>query len=264
MISGSRPKQDLTIALIQFDPIWESPRKNFPRIEQAIGSVDVQTTDLIVLPEMCTTGFTMNSVEMGKYSKSSVQFFQDISRRLNISIACSIIFQDQGAHFNRFFAFSPLELPYTYDKRHLFSYAKEDKHYQRGESRGVFKVNGWSIFPFVCYDIRFPVWLRNNKDYDVILGVANFPEIRIDAWTTLLKARAIENLSYSVGVNRIGNDPNVRYNGRSMVYDPLGKELVAMGADDKIKSVTLSYSKLQEIRGELKFQLDADDFEIKH
>ena len=135
-----------------------------------------------------------------------------------------MIIEEYGQYFNRFFTFFPTATSYTYDKRHLFTFANEHNHYSRGTERGVFEVNGWRFFPFICYDVRFPVWLRNNQNYDAILGVANFPETRIDAWTTLLKARAIENLSYAIGVNRIGSDPNVKYNGRSVVYDPLGRD----------------------------------------
>lgn len=229
----------------------------------------VRETDIVILPEMFSTGFTMASVEMAEtMSGPTVAWMKDTAERMNIALCGSVIIEEDGHYYNRLIWASPGEDIAYYDKRHLFRMANEHEFYSAGNESLIVEHKGWKIKPLVCYDLRFPVWTRNtgNSDglcYDILIYVANWPESRIGAWDSLLRARAVENLCYTVGVNRYGKDgKDVYYNGHSAVYDFKGREQVMMTAENEVRSIQLSYDQLMKFREDFPAQLDADIFSI--
>ena len=258
-------QNELNIVAIQAKLTWENPAVNLLFFEQKIAQLD-SDTDLIVLPEMFSTGFTMQPASIAQTMKGSTVLWMIATARVNnVAIVASIVVQENNQYFNRAIFVHPNGLIDTYDKRHLFSLAGEDILYTSGIKRLIVHFKGWRICPLICYDLRFPVWSRNTNNYDLLLFMANWPIARIYAWDTLLKARAIENMSYCIGVNRIGEDANgYQYNGHTTAYDFLGKEIARTteGKEDLLQCV-ISKTLQEETRKKLSFLNDKDSFKIQ-
>jgi predicted amidohydrolase len=220
--------------------------------------------EVVVLPEMFATGFSMKPELMAEtMNGSSVAWMKRMAAQYRCIITGSLMIEEEGKYYNRLVWMQPDGICGHYDKRHLFAFAGEDQHYTNGSKRFIASVKGWKICLMVCYDLRFPVWLRNqNEEYDVLIVVANWPERRSLAWRTLLQARAIENQSYTVGVNRVGDDIHVHYNGDSSVFAPLGETIWQQSNDACVHTVTLNKEALQQVRNDLPFLKDADRFVI--
>lgn len=258
---------DLKITIIQSDLHWEDKEKNLEMFSQKIASIS-EATDLIVLPEMFTTGFSMRPELFAEtMSGNTVNWMKEKANEKKCVITGSFICEDNGKHFNRLVWMNADGSYSVYDKRHLFRMGDEDNHYGHGEKRLIVDLKGWKICPLICYDLRFPVWARNTKahQYDVLIYVANWPERRAHPWKSLLIARAIENQSCVVGVNRIGNDGNdIYHSGDSIVLNAKGEPVSkTKSKEESIETVILSYSELMEFRKMFPVMLDADDFEIK-
>lgn len=259
----------LSITTIQSNLIWEEKSANLHMLEQKINSIE-EKTEIVVLPEMFSTGFSMKPELLAETMEGeTMQWMQRVSRENGIVLTGSIIIEDGGKFFNRLIWMLPNGGYGQYDKRHLFAYAEEDKHYNAGNKRLIASVKGWKINLQVCYDLRFPVWARqqvtkNEPEYDVLMYVANWPERRSHAWKTLLCARAIENQCYVVGVNRVGTDANnIYHSGNSLVIDPLGQVLYHMADEEDVFTITLQKEKLEEVREKFPFWKDADYFNIE-
>lgn len=252
----------LNIALIQTDLYWEDPVSNRKMFEEKIESIS-DDVDLIVLPEMFTTGFTMKPEKiLLSESKGTLDWMKKTAQQQKKALVGSIIFQENGKFYNRLFFVSPDGTVEAYDKKHTFTLAGEDKVYEAGKEKLIFEYKGFRICPMICYDLRFPVWSRNAEDYDVLIYVANWPKKRINAWDTLLKARAIENMAYCIGVNRIGMDGvDFEYNGHSAVYDVLG-QLLAYSEAEEILYATLDKEHIENTRKKLRFLEDRDSFNL--
>lgn len=258
----------MKITLVQTTLFWEEREKNlehFGRILNECGE-----TDLVVLPEMFTTGFTMNPELMAEENgKDTLAWMKELALKKSCVITGSVSVKENGRFFNRLFWVEPNGLVKKYDKRHLFRMGKEDEHYTAGSDRITAKIDSWNICPLVCYDLRFPVWSRNrfNKvnhtwDYDVLIYVANWPAARNYPWKQLLIARAIENQCYVVGVNRIGKDgKGITHSGDSMVINPRG-EIISntMPNQESLETVELDRNSLIEFRKIFPVGLDSDDF----
>ncbi len=256
----------LKIGAIQADLVWQNPSKNKAEFERLLPNLVTQNVDLVVLPEMFTTGFTMQVEQFAEDMQgSAVQWLQNCAKTYGFLLTGSLIIKENGQFFNRqVFAFPSGELQ-CYDKRHLFRMGGEDKHYTAGKQRVVVSCKGWRILPQICYDLRFPAWSRNRNDYDVLLYIANFPTPRRQVWNTLLSARAIENQCYVVGCNRIGVDGNdLPHSGDTQIISPKG-EILAKAPQNTPTSLlaTLDKSELDSFREKFPVHLDADDFEIK-
>lgn len=257
---------DLIITLIQSNLHWEDKNKNLQMFTEKLSSLKEQT-DIVILPEMFTTGFSMNASTLAETMDGpTIKWMKKTAREKNCIITGSIIIEDGGKFYNRLFWMSPQEEDY-YDKRHLFSLAEEEKTFHAGKRKIIKNVKGWKILPLICYDLRFPVWSRrtNKSDYDLLIYVANWPDKRIHAWKQLLIARAIENQSYVAGVNRVGRDGNeIFYSGHSAVIDFKGDALTNVReAEESMITLTLSASEKNEHRKHFAFFNDRDDFEIK-
>jgi omega-amidase len=261
--------QNLNISLIQLDTIWHNPDENLVALKQIIEELEMPT-DVIILPEMFSSGFTMDSHQVSEAMGGKVHNWMIAQAAdYNAAICGSIIVKEEENYYNRFLWVTPDGETKFYNKRHLFRMADEHHHYNQGKDNVIIEYKGWRIRPQICYDLRFPVWSRNdlNNDqynYDVIIYVANWPKPRINAWNALLRARAIENHAYSIGVNRIGVDANdIEYNGQSAVYDFKGNEISVMNEKLYVKQTTLHMSNLVEYRKQFPAQLDADEFILK-
>ena len=252
----------LNIALIQTDLYWEDPVSNRKMLEEKIASISGDV-DLIVLPEMFTTGFTMKPEKiLLSESKGTLDWMKKTAQQQKKALVGSIIFQENGKFYNRLFFTAPDGTVETYDKKHTFTLAGEDEVYEAGNEKLIFEYEGFKICPMICYDLRFPVWSRNVEDYDVLIYVANWPSKRINAWDTLLKARAIENMAYCIGVNRTGFDGNDHeYVGHSAVYDVLGEPL-AFSRDQEVLYATLNKERVTSTRKQLRFLEDRDNFSL--
>ncbi|WP_248724878.1 amidohydrolase [Seonamhaeicola sp. ML3] len=257
-------REQLKIALIQSDLVWENPKQNRVNFEEKIKSISAEV-DLIVLPEMFTTGFTMNAQGLAESMQGeTVAWMKTMVSKFNTAIIGSIITSEAQKFYNRLLFVEPTGGVITYDKKHTFTLAGEDKIYSKGTARVIIDYKGWKICPLICYDLRFPVWARNTEDYDVLLYVANWPKPRVSAWDALLKARAIENMSYCIGVNRVGVDGiNIEYCGHSAVYDVLGEMITNFQPNkEQIEIVTLEKQHIKKYRNALKFLDDKDDFTL--
>ncbi|MEO9894320.1 nitrilase family protein [Aurantibacter sp.] len=254
--------EQLNIALVQTSIVWENPKANRTILSQKLNTIK-SDVDLIILPEMFTSGFTMNPKNLeDSEGENTVAWMQEIAATKNMAIVGSIPFYENNKYTNRLFFITADGEKYNYDKKHTFTLAGEDKVYQSGLKRLIVSYKGFNICPMICYDLRFPVWARFKNDYDVLIYVANWPEPRIAAWDILLKARAIENLSYCVGVNRIGEDENgLKYSGHSAVFDALGNQLCFSTKEEVIYS-TIEKSQLINTRKKLMFLEDKDDFKF--
>jgi predicted amidohydrolase len=254
----------LDVTIIQSSLHWHDAKKNRAMFSEKIDSI-VESTDLIVLPEMFTTGFSMDAPNLAEpMDGESVSWMQDMAQARNASICGSLIISDRDKYYNRFFCVNANGSMITYDKRHLFRLADEQNHYAQGNDIITFEINGFRICPMVCYDLRFPVWSRNRGSYDVLIYVANWPSRRHHAWETLLRARAIENLSFTIGVNRVGTDGNeLPYSGGSAIIDYLGDDLADLGDAEGSATATLDLDTLRRFRDRFAFHKDADEFKLE-
>jgi predicted amidohydrolase len=257
--------QNLKITLIQTDLVWEDIGSNITLFDEKINTIS-EKTDLVILPEMFTTGFTLNATGLSQsMDGSSIEWLQDKSRIINADIAGSLIFKLSGKYYNRLLWARPNGELLTYDKKHLFRFAGEEKVYSAGENNLTVELKGWKIRPFICYDLRFPAWTRNIKNqYDIAIFIANWPEKRSLHWKSLLQARAIENQCYVIGVNRVGTDGNgLFYSGDSSIIDFLGKVIFQKHEEECIYTAELSYHPLREYRKTFPAWMDADMDMIK-
>lgn len=252
----------MKISLIQTSLTWENHQANRDNFTEKINSIE--ETDLIVLPEMFATGFTMKPEGIAETMQGeSVKWMQEMAKKKNCAITGSLVITEDGKYYNRLFFVYPDGSYKTYDKRHLFTLAGEEKHYTAGSDRLVLEYRGWKICPLVCYDLRFPVFSRNTDDFDLLLYVANWPQVRVQAWDALLKARAIENMCYAVGVNRIGQDNNGHnYSGHSQVIDGMGNHALEPFAYEDVLTVELDKAGLDKARKKFGFLNDRDSFTL--
>jgi omega-amidase len=251
----------MKIALIQAPLLWENPKQNRKYFEEKINSI-AETIDLIVLPEMFTSGFTMNPKSVAEVMQGeTVSWLQALAKAKNSAITGSLVIEEKENFYNRLvFVFPSGEIK-TYDKKHLFTLAGEDKAYTSGTQKLLIDYKGFKICPLICYDLRFPVFARNTEEYDVLIYVANWPKPRINAWDALLKARAIENMCYTIGVNRIGEDPNKHdYPGHSQAIDELGNYLIEPQETEGVFITTISKNTLVATRKKFGFLGDRDAF----
>jgi omega-amidase len=264
----------LTITLVQTDLAWENKKTNLDVLERKINSIR-QKTEVVVLPEMFSTGFSMNPVLLAEGMEGeTVAWMKKIATEKKIILTGSFIAEEKDVsgkknYYNRLIWMLPNGQSGVYDKRHRFAYAGEDEKFSAGTRRLIASVKGWKINLLICYDLRFPVWARQSNnatgqpEYDVLIYTANWPERRSHAWKTLLQARAIENQCYVIGVNRTGDDGNkIHYAGESMVIDPLGEILYCKKDEEDIHSVTLDKKHLEDVREKFPFWKDADQFRV--
>jgi predicted amidohydrolase len=290
----------LSLSIIQTDLHWEDKAANLAMLEQKISGLE-EKTEIVVLPEMFSTGFSMQPELLAETMEGeTVQWMKKLAGKKKIILAGSVIIQEEGHYYNRLIWMLPNGQYGVYDKRHRFAFAGEDEHYTAGTKRFITSVKGWKIQPLVCYDLRFPVWARQSStptpsphpdsyreekgaipspspptplhfvergetvpEYDVLIYVANWPEKRIHAWKTLLQARAIENQCYVVGVNRTGDDgAGIHYSGESMIVDPMGEVLYTKKDEEDVFTIILDKGQLNGIRERLPFLKDADGFVI--
>ena len=253
----------MKIALIQSDLIWENPKANRISFEEKINSLEEQV-NLIVFPEMFSTGCTMNPAAVAETMQGeTVKWMQSLAKAKKAAITGSLVIEESGNFYNRMLFVFPSGEVQFYDKKHLFTLAGEDKVYKSGNQKLIVDYLGWKICPMVCYDLRFPVFSRNVENYDLLLYVASWPEKRITAWDALLKARAIENMSYVVAVNRIGVDGNHHpYNGHSQVIDFLGDHLVVPQEIEGVFIADLDCEKMLSARKVMGFLNDRDSFQL--
>jgi omega-amidase len=253
----------MKIALIQTSLAWENPIENRSHLAQKITGF-MEDVDLIVLPEMFSTGFTMNPKAIAETMQGeTVSWLQHMAKAKNCAIIGSLVIEEKGNFYNRLvFVFPTGEIQH-YDKRHLFTLAGEDKVYTSGTQKLIVDYKGFKICPLVCYDLRFPVFARNVENYDVLIYVANWPKPRVNAWDILLKARAVENMCYTIGVNRIGTDANKHeYSGHSQAVDFLGNYLLEPQESEGVFIVELNKDQVVETRKKLSFLNDRDNFTI--
>ncbi|ANQ48769.1 amidohydrolase [Flammeovirga sp. MY04] len=261
----SHHQENFKVAIVQFNPEWMNPTANLATLEEKLWTIE-ENVDLVVLPELFTTGFHNEAAEKAEpIGLTTSKWMLQQSKRMGAAILGSYPVRQDRKVYNRLIFARPNGHISHYDKRHLFRMASEHMTFEPGNFQVIEEWKGWRINPIICYDLRFPLWCRNtNNDYDILVCVANWPAPRIDAFNTLLKARAIENLSYSVGVNRIGQDPNqVNYIGQSAVYSAKGKALNELNDIDEIKIVTLNYKELHNLREKFPTHLDADHFTLQ-
>jgi len=254
----------MKIALIQTDLFWENASANRENFDSKIAEI-ASEVNLIVLPEMFSTGFTMNPSAIAETMKGeTIEWMKVKAKQKNAAITGSLVITENGKYYNRMvFVFPSEEIQY-YDKRHSFSLAGEDKVYTRGDQKVIIEYLDWKICLQICYDLRFPVFARNVENYDLLLYVANWPKVRTNAWDALLKARAIENLSYVVGVNRIGLDANdYEHIGHSQAIDFLGNYILEPQEKNGVFIIELDKNTMYETRKKLDFLSDKDQFEIK-
>ena len=254
----------MKIALIQSSLFWENPTANRNYFEQKISAIK-EKVDLIVLPEMFTTGFTMNPENVAETMQGeTILSLQSLAKAGNFAITGSLTIKENKNFYNRLvFIFPSGEIQF-YDKRHLFTLAGEDKVYKSGKEKLIVEYLGWKFCPLICYDLRFPVFARNTENYDVLIYMANWPKTRINAWDILIKARSIENMCYTIGVNRIGSDDNkFEYVGHSQAVDFLGNCIVEPQENEGVFIAELNKEKLVETRSKLGFLNDQDSFALK-
>jgi predicted amidohydrolase len=256
--------RDLNVTLVQQPLAWQEAGANRARFAALLAPL-AGRTDLVVLPEMFTTGFSMQAAELAEpMDGATVEWLRATAASLGAVVTGSLIVAAGGGYRNRLLWARPDGTLAAYDKRHLFRMAREHEHYAAGDERVVVELGGWRVLPLVCYDLRFPVWSRNRGDYDLAIYVANWPAARRYAWSTLLRARAIENLCYVVGVNRVGADgAGVAYAGDSVALDPLGQPLVELADAAAVTQVTLSAAALADHRRRFPAHLDADAFRLE-
>jgi predicted amidohydrolase len=253
----------LRVTMVQAALAWQDPAANRRQLAANFRGL-AGHTDLVVLPEMFSTGFTMQAEALAEEMDGpTIGWLQEEAASLGCVITGSLIVREGGRHYNRLVWARPDGTLEHYDKRHLFRMAREQEHYAAGTRRITVRIKGWRVCPMVCYDLRFPVWSRNRGDYDALVYVANWPARRANAWATLLRARAMENLSYVVGVNRVGTDGNgAAYAGDSVALDFLGQPLSSEGGGDRVETAVLDLESLQAFRASFPAHLDADAFDL--
>lgn len=254
----------LKVALIQSDVVWEQAHQNCANFEKKIDSIK-ETVDLIVLPELFSTGFTMNAESVAETMKGeTVEWMLKIATKKQSALTGSVIIKDNNLFYNRMVFVHPSGKIDFYDKRHTFAYAGEDKVFASGKEKVILEYNGWKICPLVCYDLRFPVWSRNVEDYDVLIYSSSWPSPRMVAWNSLLKARAIENMCYCIGVNRIGSDfLGNDYSGHSGAYDVLGEKITNIQpGKEQMEIVELDKNHIISNREKYQFLNDRDTFNL--
>jgi predicted amidohydrolase len=257
-------KNILRISLVQFEVIWEDPAANRKKLNDLLKPL-VGNTDLILLPEMFTTGFSMHAKELAEsMDGDTITWMKEYAGYTGAALAGSLIVRDQERYYNRLVFVLPTGEISCYDKKHLFAIGGEDQYYSHGNNRVVVNYCGWRIALFICYDLRFPVWCRSVKDADLMLFSANWPASRLHVWQTLTRARAIENQLYVAGVNRTGTDgAGVAYPGESVVVDPKGRIICELnGESDVVATSELSLDELNRFRKKFPVSGDADGFEI--
>lgn len=258
-------QENLKVAIVQSNLVWENPVQNRLDFIDKINGIS-EAVDVIILPEMFTSGFTMNAAAVAEtMDGETINLLKKLAFKTQAAIIGSLIIKENNEFYNRLVFVKPNGDIKSYNKRHGFSLAGEDKVFTSGTEKLIVNYKGWAICPLICYDLRFPVWARNTEDYDVVIYVANWPKPRISAWDALLKARAIENMSYSIGVNRVGLDAkNYEYPGHSAVYDVLGKQITTIEPNkEQIEIVTLSKSHIEKHRRHLGFLNDKDVFNLE-
>lgn len=245
--------------LIQYDPDWENKNLNKDKLDWLL-THNFEKQDLLIFPEMTLTGFTMNAAEYAEDLKGeSVSFFSGLAQKYSVHIFAGIIELSEDKFYNSLIHVNPEgKLLKTYRKIHPFSYSTEDKHYTKGEETVVTKINEFTAGLSICYDLRFPEMFRHyaKKRVDLIIVIANWPDTRIEHWRTLLRARAIENQCYVLGVNRVGDEPRLKYNGYSSIIDPMGVELISVPSEEKIVSADIFKEKADEVKNALPFLND--------
>ena len=258
----------LTLTIIQTDLVFENKEANLQRLKAKIETLE-KRTEIVLLPEMFSTGFSMQPALFAETMEGeTVQWMKEIAETNKIIVTGSIIIEEDGQYFNRLIWMLPTGQLGYYDKRHLFAYGEEDKHYTAGSKRLIASVKGWKINLQVCYDLRFPVWSRQQSaatgsEYDLLVYVANWPEKRSHAWKTLLCARAIENQCFVAGVNRVGKDnKNIYHSGNSLIIDPLGQVLYHMADEEDVFTITLQKEDVDKVRAQFPFWKDGDAFTI--
>jgi predicted amidohydrolase len=254
----------MNVSIIQSDLQWENKSANFTNLEKLITHIN-GNTDVVILPEMFNTGFSMRPAELSEPADGETFIWmKSVASTGNFGLCGSYMVSSDGKYYNRWVFVSPGGESWFYDKRHLFSMGEENKYFSVGKSRLIFKFRGIRISPFICYDLRFPVWSRNKNDYDLAIYSANWPEARISVWDTLLKARAIENQCYVAGSNITGTDGNgIKYCGNSVIISPRG-EVISFADTNKDCSITadISLEELSDFRNKFPVFNDADDFSL--
>ena len=256
-------KNNLNISLIQSSIYWENIDKNLSHFKTLIS--DLEKTDLILLPEMFNTAFCPETNSLAEsMDGKTVNWIKELSISKKCSVSGTLMIKEKGKVYNRLVWITKNGDIYTYDKYHLFSLTKEGKYLEKGRERLIIDEEGWKICPLICYDLRFPVFSRNNVDYDLLIYLANWPIKRIEAWDTLLKARSIENQCYTIGVNRVGLDGNgVLFNGHTKVFDAFGKELIsAIENTEEVLQIEISLDDLKLKRRQMNFLRDRDNFTL--
>jgi len=254
----------MKISIIQSDLAWENKALNLNKLGELISPL-YNKTDIVVLPEMFNTGFSMNPIQLSESARAETFNWMVVTaHKGGFGICGSYMVKENNNYFNRWVFVNPEKESWHYDKRHLFSMASEDKIFSSGNSRLIFTFKGVRISPYICYDLRFPVWSRNRDEYDLIIYVANWPESRREVWNTLLKARAIENQCYVAGANRIGIDGSgIKYCGDSSIVDPRGTIIASARPDEEIAvNGEISMTDLADFRNKFPVFNDADDFII--
>ncbi len=255
----------LTIALIQPDIIWENVDANLDSCTKMLEGMG-EPVDVILMPELFTTGFTMQSRDLAEpMGGKTMSWMAAMAEQLHCNLVGSIIIGDRGKFFNRLIWMQQGNRYHYYDKHHLFRMSGENDHYAKGREQVIIKVGGFRFRPLVCYDLRFPVWSRNRQDYDALVYIANWPASKRDVWSTLLKARAIENQAYSIGVNRVGKDGmGIEYTGDTMAYDAKGNKISSLEPDKPgIQIIRLSLEDLNAFRDKFPAWRDADPFTLE-
>jgi len=256
--------EPIKITLFQAYLFWENVEKNLPNLSLRLSALK-EKTDLILLPEMFNTGFTMNVEKCAeKMDGTTIQWMYDTAKTYECVVAGSLIIEEEGKYYNRFVWMSPDGSYVHYDKRHLFGMAGENEVFTPGNSRIMLQLKGWKICPMICYDLRFPVWSRNHVEgYDLLVYIASWPDKRSAHWRTLIPARAIENQAFVIGVNRVGHDGNeVYYSGGSMCISPVGDVVYYKPEDEDLYTFTLQPKDLERAREQFPFLKDADKFSI--
>lgn len=254
----------LNVALIQTPLVWENPDENRRLLNHKINAIS-NSVDLIVLPEMFTSGFTMNPAAVAEtMNGKTIAWLKNKAKEKQVLILGSLVITEDNNFYNRMVCVEPSGTITKYDKRHTFTLAGEHKIYTAGSEKVILNYKGWKICPLVCYDLRFPVWSRNVENYDLLIYVANWPKVRIKAWDALLEARAIENMCYCVGVNRVGLDGNnYEHSGHSVAYDVLGNRIDTLSENEEATEiVSLDKDCIKKYREKLNFLNDRDEFNL--
>lgn len=267
MSTGMTRNSDLQVLMVQAQLSWKDPAANRDHLAELLAAAK-GPFDLAIFPETFTTGFLGDTdLPVEDMNGPTVQWMKSIALHHGAAMAGSVVIVEQGKRYNRFIFVTPEGSVQHYDKRHLFAFGGENTRYADGKQRLIWNWREWRINPQICYDLRFPVWCRSRNDYDLQIFVANWPEKRVAHWMALLRARAVENQAYVIGINRVGADGNgegngLAYPGRSQAYDPLGNCLADLPASEQTQLVSLELRQVDEIRQQFPFQADADGFSL--